>query len=95
MSPTTGALNVLATAAATAKTGGLNIPVQLGGLALKKGSERKTLRSIEDVIRQVQAGSKTALARPETAASRAVANSQHQEEVARLLAVAGITSASP
>ena len=87
LSPTTGALNSLATTGAALATSGASIPVQLAGLGLKKGSEATTKRRINDLVRQIQAGSKDAAARPETTLSQAVTNSKKQQELAAILAL--------
>lgn len=91
LSPDTGALNLLATGAATVATGGSNLLPQAGGFLLKKGSERTSRKGIERIIRELQAGSKQAAARPETRISKAAADKKVQETIARALLGASLT----
>ena len=89
LSPNTGALNMFATGAATIGTQGANIPFQLAGLALKKGSEKATANKIDDVIRQIQAGSPQAAARVQTPLQQKATD----PEVQRLLVQMGLAPA--
>lgn len=93
-SPTTGALQGAASGGAAVATGGLSIPLSVAGLAAKKGSEKTTERNIQELIRQIQAGSKSAAARPDTKVSKALGNTQRQQEIVRLLTAAGIVTAN-
>jgi hypothetical protein len=89
LSPTTGALNALATTGAGLATGGWSIPVQAGGLGLKKGSEKITKGRLDDLIRQIQAGSKQAIARPETSVSKFVSDAEKQQQLAAVIGLIG------
>ena len=89
-SPTTGALQGAASGAGAVATGGLSIPLNIAGIAAKKGSERKTQKNIEDLIRQIQAGSKSAAARPDTKISKALEDEDVQRDLARALSISGL-----
>jgi len=95
-SPTTGALNQLATGAMLAKTGGTSLPLHVAGFAAKKFSDKAALDRADDVLRMLRSGGdEAALARQPNKVQKIVkANTSDEEkkkQLARLLTAGAIS----
>ena len=91
LSPTSGGLTTLLSLGAAGATGGSSLLLNGLGFASKQIADKATKRKANDLLRQIQAGSKQVAARPDTKLSKAVADKKRQDEIARIFAAAGIS----
>jgi len=73
-------------------SGPAGVAVPVVGTGARQLADHRTRKGMQDLIRQVQAGSKQAASRPETNISKAISDRKAQEDLARILATMGITA---